>query len=49
MNRLFLTAVFLFVLWRVLAPAEPQVPPALEEAAIRIVQEQAQWQQHPSP
>jgi hypothetical protein len=30
MNRLFLTAAFLFVLWRVLAPAEPQVPPSLE-------------------
>jgi hypothetical protein len=42
MNRLFLTAAFLFVLWRVLAPAEPQVPPALEEAAIRIVHEEAQ-------
>jgi hypothetical protein len=39
MNRLFLTAAFLFVLWRVLAPAEPQVPPSLEAAAIRIVHE----------
>jgi hypothetical protein len=37
MNRLFLTAAFLFVLWRVLAPAEPQVPQSLEAAAIRIV------------
>jgi hypothetical protein len=25
------------VFWRVLAPGEPQVPPSLEEAAIRIV------------
>jgi hypothetical protein len=39
MNRLLLTAAFLFVLWRVLAPAEPQVPPSLEAAAIRIVHE----------
>lgn len=42
MNRLLLTAVFLFVLWRVLAPAEPQVPPAFEEAAIRIVHQATQ-------
>jgi hypothetical protein len=41
MNRLFLTAAFLFLLWRVLAPAEPHVPPALEEAAIRVVHEEA--------
>ena len=41
MNRLFLTGAFLFVLWRVLAPAEPQVPPSLEAAAIRIVHEMA--------
>jgi hypothetical protein len=39
MNRLFLTAAFLFVLWRVLAPPEPQVPPSLEAAAIRIAHE----------
>ncbi len=37
MNRFVLTFVFLFVLWRVLAPPEPQVPPELEAAAIRIV------------
>ena len=37
MNGLFLTGAFLFVLWRLLAPAEPQVPPSLEAAAIRIV------------
>lgn len=42
MNRLLLTAAFLVVLWRVLAPAEPQVPPALEEAAIRIVHDESQ-------
>jgi hypothetical protein len=42
MNRLLLTAAFLFLLWRVLVPAEPQVPPALEQAAIRIVHEQPQ-------
>ncbi|MGE3529973.1 MAG: hypothetical protein AB7G54_11130 [Methyloceanibacter sp.] len=41
MNRLLLTAAFLFVLWRVLAPAEPQVPPSLEAAAIRILHEEA--------
>jgi len=41
MSRLVLTFVFLFLLWRVLAPPEPQVPPALTEAAIRIVHEQA--------
>lgn len=41
MNRLLLTAAFLFVLWRVLAPEEPQVPPSLEAAAIRILHEEA--------
>ena len=41
MNRLLLTAAFLFLLWRVLAPAEPDVPPGLQQAAIRIVHDQA--------
>jgi hypothetical protein len=41
MNRLLLTAAFLVVLWRVLAPPEPQVPPSLEAAAIRIVLHEA--------
>jgi hypothetical protein len=44
MNHLLLSVAFLFLSWRVLAPTEPQVPPALEEAAISIVREEA-----PSP
>jgi hypothetical protein len=39
MSRLLLTFAFLFLLWRILAPAEPDISPTLEEAAIRIMHE----------
>ena len=40
MNQTLCVLAFMFVLWMILSPHDPQVSPGLEQAAIRLVNQE---------